>query len=67
MMFDAVVVGSGAAGIATVGNILDCHESASILWIDPEFKGGRITKKYLDVSRYEPLLSMMREILRTEY
>jgi len=74
MMFDAVVVGSGAAGIATVGNILDCHESASILWIDPEFKGGRITKKYLDVSsntkvavflQFAHALEPFREIVRS--
>ncbi|KIW15459.1 hypothetical protein PV08_05505 [Exophiala spinifera] len=73
-MFDAVVVGSGAAGIATVGNILDCHESASILWIDPEFNGGRITKKYLDVSsntkvavflQFAHALEPFREIVRS--
>ncbi|KAK4939004.1 hypothetical protein LTR10_020663 [Elasticomyces elasticus] len=73
-MFDAVVVGSGAAGIATVGNILECHESASILWIDPEFNGGRITKKYLDVSsntkvavflQFAHALEPFREIVRS--
>ncbi|KAL6244643.1 hypothetical protein RBB50_008171 [Rhinocladiella similis] len=73
-MFDAVVVGSGAAGIATVGNILDCHESASILWIDPEFNGGRITKKYLNVSsntkvavflQFAHALEPFREIVRS--
>ncbi|EXJ80876.1 hypothetical protein A1O3_07163 [Capronia epimyces CBS 606.96] len=49
-LFDAVVVGSGAAGIATVGNILDHQTCARILWIDHEFLGGRVAKKYRDVS-----------------
>lgn len=50
-MYDAVVVGGGPAGIAVLGNILDRDMLAKVLWIDPEFNGGRL-KKYVDVSRY---------------
>lgn len=52
--FDAAVLGSGPAGIATVGKFLDLQKSARVLWIDPEFHAGRVGEKYGDVSRYVP-------------
>ena len=48
--YRAIVVGAGAAGIATVGNLLDNNVSP-ILWLDDSFKGGRLNRKYRDVPR----------------
>ncbi|EHY59100.1 hypothetical protein HRR83_001631 [Exophiala dermatitidis] len=73
-MFDAVVLGSGPAGIATVGKILDHQKSAQVLWIDPLFRGGRVGEKYGDVSSntkvslflaYANALESFREIIRS--
>ncbi|KAK4182610.1 pyridine nucleotide-disulfide oxidoreductase-domain-containing protein [Podospora australis] len=45
----AIVVGAGPAGIAVVGNLLENTKDGKIVWIDPEFNGGRINKKYREV------------------
>ncbi|KAH0831714.1 hypothetical protein AYO21_10723 [Fonsecaea monophora] len=49
-VFDAVVVGAGGAGVATVGALLHFNQTFRIGWVDPDFSGGRISKKYRDVS-----------------
>lgn len=46
--YEAVVVGAGPAGIAVVGNLLE-QEKTPILWVDPEFSGGRLNKYYREV------------------
>lgn len=47
IIYRAAVIGAGPAGIACVGNLLDNLPGATtaenILWIDPEFQGGRLT------------------------
>jgi len=50
-VYDVTVAGAGAAGIATVGALLHFHKGIRIAWIDPDFGGGRIAKRYRDVSR----------------
>ncbi|KAH8673340.1 pyridine nucleotide-disulfide oxidoreductase-domain-containing protein [Xylariales sp. PMI_506] len=46
----AIVVGGGAAGIAVLGKLLERIDSGGkIAWVDTEFKGGRINKKYREV------------------
>ena len=48
--FDAVVVGGGPAGIAVVGNLLEqLPPNHRQLWIDPQFRSGRIGDKYREV------------------
>ncbi|OQV07074.1 hypothetical protein CLAIMM_11560 isoform 1 [Cladophialophora immunda] len=49
-VYDAVVVGAGGAGVATVGALLHYHQGFRIGWVDPDFSGGRISKRYRDVS-----------------
>jgi succinate dehydrogenase/fumarate reductase flavoprotein subunit len=49
--YNSIVVGAGGAGIAAVGALLHFHQSSRIAWIDPDFSGGRISKRYRDVSR----------------
>ncbi|ETN37198.1 uncharacterized protein HMPREF1541_08188 [Cyphellophora europaea CBS 101466] len=49
-VYDAVVAGGGAAGIATVGALLHFKPQLNVAWVDPDFRGGRISKKYRDVS-----------------
>lgn len=46
----AVVVGAGPAGVAAVGNLLEC-QLGSIAWIDPSFEAGRVHRKYREVPR----------------
>jgi hypothetical protein len=45
----AVVVGGGAAGIAVLGKLLEKIDGGKIAWVDTEFKGGRINRKYREV------------------
>jgi hypothetical protein len=45
----AIVVGGGAAGIAVLGNLLEKIGNGKISWIDTEFNGGRINRKYREV------------------
>jgi len=40
-IFDISVIGSGAAGIAAIGVLLE-QKIPRILWIDPQFSGGRM-------------------------
>ncbi|KAK8061936.1 hypothetical protein PG994_008302 [Apiospora phragmitis] len=48
--FSAIVVGAGAAGIATTGSLLDILGHGSrIAWVDPDFRGGRINACYREV------------------
>lgn len=45
----AIVVGGGAAGIAVLGSLLERIDHGRIAWVDTEFKGGRINRKYREV------------------
>ncbi|KAM7222600.1 Pyridine nucleotide-disulfide oxidoreductase domain containing protein [Rhypophila decipiens] len=47
----AIVVGGGPAGIAAVGNLLTSikPEEGKIAWVDRDFDGGLINKKYREV------------------
>lgn len=54
----ALVVGAGPAGVATIGSLLDHLPSSSssslssplqVAWVDPDFKGGRINRRYRQV------------------
>lgn len=47
-IYKAVVVGAGPAGITAVGNLLEKNVKP-ILWIDDQFKGGRVNKAYREV------------------
>jgi NADPH-dependent 2,4-dienoyl-CoA reductase/sulfur reductase-like enzyme len=49
--YAAVVVGAGPAGLAVVGNLLEKDSTGKILWIDRDFRGGRISCSYREVSR----------------
>ena len=46
--YEAVVVGSGPAGITAVGNLLETRIEP-ILWVDESFRGGRINEYYREV------------------
>ncbi|KAK6439057.1 hypothetical protein LTR95_004740 [Oleoguttula sp. CCFEE 5521] len=46
--YEAVVVGSGPAGITVVGNLLE-QKLSPILWVDKSFSGGRINYAYREV------------------
>lgn len=48
--YEAVVVGSGPAGVAVVGNLLE-QKKTPILWVDDELSGGRLNKYYREVPR----------------
>ncbi len=48
--YEAVVVGSGPAGVAVVGNLLE-QKKSPILWVDDELSGGRLNKYYREVPR----------------
>ncbi|XXG95437.1 S-methyl-5-thioadenosine phosphorylase [Hypoxylon texense] len=46
----AIVVGAGAAGIAVLGNLLELlNPKSKILWVDPNFRAGRIHSHYREV------------------
>ncbi|ETS85289.1 hypothetical protein PFICI_03314 [Pestalotiopsis fici W106-1] len=45
----AIVVGGGAAGLAVLGNLLEKIGHGKISWVDTEFNGGRINRKYREV------------------
>ena len=43
-VYRAAVIGAGPAGLACVGNLLDIlPKNEKILWIDPNFCGGRLS------------------------
>ena len=50
----AVVVGGGPGGITVLGNLLE-HSSQlqadqrGLVWVDPEFQGGRVNSRYREV------------------
>ncbi|KAJ3571410.1 hypothetical protein NPX13_g5391 [Xylaria arbuscula] len=50
----AVVVGAGPGGITVLGNLLE-HSSQlqadqrKLVWVDPEFQGGRVNSRYREV------------------
>lgn len=45
IIYRAAVIGAGPAGLACVGNLLDrLPPQSRILWIDPEFKAGRLDR-----------------------
>ena len=46
--YEAVVVGAGPAGVTCVGNLLE-RKVAPILWVDDDFNGGRMNRKYREV------------------
>ncbi|KAK6438125.1 hypothetical protein LTR95_005670 [Oleoguttula sp. CCFEE 5521] len=46
--YEAVVVGSGPAGITVVGNLLE-QKLSPMLWVDKSFSGGRINYAYREV------------------
>lgn len=46
--YEAVVVGSGPAGITCIGNLLE-RQLSPVLWVDPLFDGGRINRLYREV------------------
>ena len=45
-----VVAGAGPAGVAVVGALLHYAPTEKIAWVDPDFSGGRLSKRYRDVS-----------------
>lgn len=45
-----VLMQSGPAGIAVVGNLLE-QKKSPILWVDHELQGGRLSKYYREVPR----------------
>ncbi|KXJ92903.1 pyridine nucleotide-disulfide oxidoreductase-domain-containing protein [Microdochium bolleyi] len=46
----ALVVGAGPAGVAAVGSLLDhLPPSPTVAWVDPDFKGGRVNRRYREV------------------
>lgn len=49
MAYAAVVAGAGPAGLAVVGNLLEKNPNGKILWVDPDFKGGRFSKQWREV------------------
>lgn len=43
-VYRAAVIGAGPAGLACVGNLLDrLPVNEKVLWIDPQFQGGRLS------------------------
>ncbi|KAF2861424.1 hypothetical protein K470DRAFT_281460 [Piedraia hortae CBS 480.64] len=46
--YAATIVGAGPAGVTCVGNLLE-KKIEPILWIDDEFSGGRVNKRYREV------------------
>jgi hypothetical protein len=49
------VVGAGTAGILTVGMLIDAGIApSSIIWVDPDFEGGRMGKYYGDIPANSP-------------
>lgn len=44
----AVVIGSGPAGVTAMGNLLD-QGIEDVLMVDPHFNGGRLNERYRNV------------------
>ncbi|RAL14116.1 uncharacterized protein BO97DRAFT_365897 [Aspergillus homomorphus CBS 101889] len=47
--YDAVVAGAGPGGLASVAALLDAG-AQRILWVDPEWRGGRLNGMYREIS-----------------
>lgn len=47
--YAAIVAGAGPAGLAVVGNLLEQNPKNRVLWVDPEFAGGRLNKQWREV------------------
>jgi len=47
--YDAIVVGAGPGGLSTTAALLDTGFKR-IIWIDPEFIGGRFNSMYREIS-----------------
>lgn len=47
--FEATVIGAGPGGLSTVAALLDSGIK-SILWVDRDFKGGRLNTMYREIS-----------------
>lgn len=47
--YAAVVVGAGPAGLAVVGNLLELDPKDKLLWVDPDFEGGRLNRQWREV------------------
>ncbi|PYH83741.1 hypothetical protein BO82DRAFT_330937 [Aspergillus uvarum CBS 121591] len=48
-VYDAVVVGAGPGGMATVAALLDAG-AQKVLWVDPAWQGGRLNSLYREIS-----------------
>lgn len=49
MQYAAVVAGAGPAGLAVVGNLLENNIGGKVLWVDPDFQGGRLGRNWREV------------------
>jgi cation diffusion facilitator CzcD-associated flavoprotein CzcO len=47
--YEAIVVGAGPGGLSTTAALLDTGIKR-ILWIDMDFKGGRLNTLYREIS-----------------
>lgn len=46
---DAIVIGAGPGGLSTTTALLDTGIK-SVLWVDRDFKGGRLNTMYREIS-----------------
>ena len=51
--YDAIVIGAGPGGLATLASLLDAGTS-SVIWIDRTFNGGRLNSLYREISSWVP-------------
>lgn len=51
LQYAAVVAGAGPAGLAVVGNLLENKVRGKILWVDPDFVGGKLSREWREVPR----------------
>ncbi len=49
MRYSSIVVGAGPGGLAAVVALLD-HGQRDLVWVDRDFKGGRLNGMYREVS-----------------
>lgn len=47
--YEAIVIGAGPGGLSTVVALLDTGIKR-ILWVDRDFKGGRLNSLYREIS-----------------
>ena len=53
MIHQALVIGSGPGGLATVASLLD-HGLEDIAWVDDQWCGGRLNGMYREISSLVP-------------